>query len=146
MAQQITDYKNQIFDRPLDQGLFDQSMHSVATGLNELGATLQQEHALRSEMDQQMDLCAQDLYTSVDNLTQQVAEQADIVHQASQTVTRLSEEAVDAAASTRRLTDASDHIRGVVEVIQQISDQTNLLALNAAIDLMFFVRQLIFLY
>ena len=134
MAQQITDYKNQMFDRPLDQDLFDQSMHSVATGLNELGATLQQAHALRSEMAQQMDLCAQDLYTSVDNLTQQVAEQGDIVHQASQTVTRLSEEAVDAAASTRRLTDASDHIRGVVEVIQQISDQTNLLALNAAIE------------
>ena len=38
------------------------------------------------------------------------------------------------AASARRLTDASDHIRGVVEVIQQISDQTNLLALNAAIE------------
>lgn len=36
MAQQITDYKNQIFDRPLDQDLFDQTPRNVATGLNEL--------------------------------------------------------------------------------------------------------------
>lgn len=57
-----------------------------------------------------------------------------MVRDAALTVDQLAHEAADSATSARSLSEASRRIRGVVEMIQQISDQTNLLALNAAIE------------
>jgi methyl-accepting chemotaxis protein len=134
MEQQIADYKNEHFDTQFEPDIFDQSMKSVAVGLNDLGATLQ--HALESRVRiaGEMEECSRDLYSSVDNLTSHVGEQGVIVRDASNTVNALAVEATEAAESARSLAEASGRIGGVVEMIQQISDQTNLLALNAAIE------------
>ena len=134
MVQQISDYKNQEFTTQLDPEVFDQSMKAVAAGLNDLGTTLQQTHAQRAHTAEQLGACSNDLYASVETLTASVNEENAVVRDASQTVDSLAREASDSAASARGLSEASARIRGVVEMIQQISDQTNLLALNAAIE------------
>lgn len=109
-------------------------MQAVAVGLNDLGATLQNAHALRISTAKQMEECSQELYSSVEGLTSHVGEQETVVRNAGATVNELAQEAAQAAESARNLADASGRIGGVVEMIQQISDQTNLLALNAAIE------------
>ena len=134
MAQQISDYKNQQFDSQLDPEIFDQSMRSVAAGLNELGATLQSADAARVETAKHMEDCSRDLYASVEGLTIHLGEQDAIVCEAGHKVDALAADAVQVAESARLLAESSTRIRSVVEVIQQISDQTNLLALNAAIE------------
>jgi len=134
MEQQISDYKNQDFTAQLDPDVFDQSMKAVATGLNDLGQTLQQAHKLRIHTAEQLGSCSNDLYSSVEMLTASVSEENAVVRNAALTVDQLAHEAADSAASARSLSEASGRIRGVVEMIQQISDQTNLLALNAAIE------------
>lgn len=134
MEQQISDYKNQDFTTQLDPDVFDKSMKAVATGLNDLGNTLQQANTQRIHTAAQLGACSNDLYTSVETLTASVSEENAVVLDAAHTVDNLAREASDSAASARGLSEASGRIRGVVEMIQQISDQTNLLALNAAIE------------
>lgn len=134
MGQQISDYKNQNFDTHFEPDIFDKSMQAVAVGLNDLGMSLRNAHALRISTAKQMEECSQELYSSVDGLTSHVGEQESVVRNAGVTVNELAQEAAQAAQSARHLADASGRIGGVVEMIQQISDQTNLLALNAAIE------------
>jgi len=134
MAQQISDYKKQDFTTQLDPDIFDQSMKAVASGLNELGATLQQAEVSRIEMARQMGDCSRELYSSVEGLTLHIGDQHAIVCEASDKIDALAGEAVLAAQSAHHLAESSTRIGNVAEVIQQISDQTNLLALNAAIE------------
>jgi hypothetical protein len=134
MGELIGAYKRQDFNAQLDPNDFDENMAFVATGLNDLGKTLEQANSLREDVAQRIESCAQDLYASVGDLTGQVSQQEELVLGAGQTAEALTRDAEQVAGNARVLADASGRIRGVVEVIQQISDQTNLLALNAAIE------------
>ena len=134
MLQQIEGYKAEQFDEPLDPADFDGSYAPVVRGLNDLGTTLQQSHALRQATSAQLESCATDLYTSVDSLTLQLEQQQTVIGDAGSTVGTLTRQAGDVADSARKLAQASGRIQGVVQIIQQIADQTNLLALNAAIE------------
>ena len=134
MEQQIADYRAQNFGSELDPEIFDQSMKAVASGLNELGATLHNAEVSRVETARHMEECSRDLYASVESLTRQVGDQDAVVCEAGNKVNALAADAVQSAQSARQLAESSSRIRSVVEMIQQISDQTNLLALNAAIE------------
>lgn len=134
MEQQLADYKSQDFSSQLDPDIFDQSMKGVAKGLNDLGATLHEANELRTHMAEKLGACSSDLYSSVEALSGCVRDEGAVVREAGDTVNTLAREAADAAENARGLGEASTRIRGVVEIIQQISDQTNLLALNAAIE------------
>ncbi|WP_018608600.1 methyl-accepting chemotaxis protein [Uliginosibacterium gangwonense] len=134
MGRVIDDYKREDYSAKLDASDFDESMAFVANGLNALGTTLEQVHTSQAQTSQQIEVCAQDLYESMDGLAGYVVKQEELVQGASETAGALTSDAEQVATNARSLADASDRIRSVVEVIQQISDQTNLLALNAAIE------------
>lgn len=57
-----------------------------------------------------------------------------LVNKASDTITKVSGEIVDASKMIESLLDRSREIGGIASVIKDIADQTNLLALNAAIE------------
>lgn len=59
---------------------------------------------------------------------------ADIIRQSSGQVRRLSAQITKAVEVIRKLSDDSDNIASVLDVIRGIAEQTNLLALNAAIE------------
>lgn len=58
----------------------------------------------------------------------------DIVINASQTMERLATRLGQAQGTIARLSESSERIEGVIDVIRSIAEQTNLLALNAAIE------------
>jgi uncharacterized protein YukE len=133
-GQLIQDYEQQHYAAKLNPEDFDQNMAAVASGLNNLGATLAQASVSREQTSQQIDAFTQDLYASVGDLTGHMGKQAQLVSGARDTAETLTRNAAQVADNARALANASDRIRSVVEVIQQIADQTNLLALNAAIE------------
>jgi len=106
----------------------------MASGLNDLGKTLEESHSLRAQISGQIESCSNDLYSSVEELSSHMRQQEELVMGAGETANTLTRDADHAASNARALADASGRIRGVVELIEQISDQTNLLALNAAIE------------
>ncbi|WP_417501670.1 methyl-accepting chemotaxis protein [Marinobacter sp.] len=59
---------------------------------------------------------------------------ADIIRKSSEQVRRLSSQITKAVDVIRKLSDDSDNIASVLDVIRGIAEQTNLLALNAAIE------------
>ncbi len=130
----ITDLKQQNFASHLDPEDFDGNTASIASGLNDLGKTLEEAHSTREELSKQIGTCSSDLYSSVEELSSHMQRQEELVNNAGETASTLTRDAEKAASNARALADASGRIRGVVELIQQISDQTNLLALNAAIE------------
>jgi len=134
IVQQISNYKSQEYASKLEPESFDDNIKPVVEGLNSLGEELRQANELRETTGMRLESCADDLYSSVDGLTRQLNEQKEVIHNASETVSYLTNQAREVADSARSLAIASGRIQGVVEVIQQISDQTNLLALNAAIE------------
>lgn len=130
----IEDFKQQEFASQLDPEDFDGNMASIASGLNDLGKTLEESHSLRAQISGQIESCSNDLYSSVEELSSHMRQQEELVMGAGETANTLTRDADQAASNARALADASGRIRGVVELIEQISDQTNLLALNAAIE------------
>ena len=130
----IEDFKLQDFASHLNPEDFDGGTASIASGLNELGKTLEESHSVREELGKQIESCSNDLYSSVEELSSHMQRQEELVTGAGEKAEALTRDAEKAAGNARALADASGRIRGVVELIQQISDQTNLLALNAAIE------------
>ena len=65
---------------------------------------------------------------------QQVTEGHTIIEEANTALQVLSENVTSLGGIMQRLSDDSQRIAGVVDVIRDIADQTNLLALNAAIE------------
>lgn len=130
----IEDFKQQEFASQLDPDDFDGSMATMASGLNDLGKTLEESHSLRAQISGQIESCSSDLYNSVEELSSHMRQQEELVLSAGETANTLTQDADQAASNARALADASGRIRGVVELIEQIADQTNLLALNAAIE------------
>ncbi|MCQ9379372.1 methyl-accepting chemotaxis protein [Methyloversatilis sp. XJ19-49] len=88
----------------------------------------------RDATARQLEACSTDLYASVGDLTTRLSDQQAVIRQAVDTVDTLAGQAGEVGGSARDLSQASDRIQHVVEMIQQIADQTNLLALNAAIE------------
>lgn len=59
---------------------------------------------------------------------------AEIIHNSSVQVSRLSQQIEAAVVAIRKLAEDSDNITTVLDVIRGVAEQTNLLALNAAIE------------
>lgn len=95
----------------------------VATAINEMQSAIEEVAGNASR--------AAELTRDADETGQRSAE---IIHQSSTQVRRLSEQTAKAVESIRILADNSKDISGVLDVIRDVADQTNLLALNAAIE------------
>ena len=134
MVQQIADYRAGNFGSRLDPGNVDVSMAPVVRDLNHLGELMCDAQSARETTARQLEACSSDLYGSVADLTNRLSEQQAVIRTAVGTVDTLAGQANQVGSSARDLSQASDHIQRVVEMIQQIADQTNLLALNAAIE------------
>ncbi|EGK72078.1 Putative methyl-accepting chemotaxis protein [Methyloversatilis universalis FAM5] len=134
MVQQIADYRAGNFGSRLDPGNVDVSMAPVVRDLNHLGELMCDAQSARETTARQLEACSSDLYGSVADLTNRLSEQQAVIRTAVGTVDTLAGQANQVGSSARDLSQASDRIQRVVEMIQQIADQTNLLALNAAIE------------
>ncbi|WP_018229779.1 methyl-accepting chemotaxis protein [Methyloversatilis universalis] len=134
MVQQISDYRAGNFGSRLDPGNVDVSMAPVVRDLNHLGELMCDAQSARETTARQLEACSGDLYGSVADLTTRLSEQQEVIRTAVGTVDALAGQASQVGSSARDLSQASDRIQRVVEMIQQIADQTNLLALNAAIE------------
>ncbi|MBU0601560.1 MAG: FIST C-terminal domain-containing protein [Gammaproteobacteria bacterium] len=134
MVQQIADYRDGNFTSRLDPANVDASMVPVVRDLNQLGEIMLEADRNREATARQLESCSTDLYASVGDLTTRLTEQQGVIKQAVRTVDTLASRASEVGGSARDLSQASERIQRVVEMIQQIADQTNLLALNAAIE------------
>jgi hypothetical protein len=134
MVQQISDYRAGNFSSRLDPANVDVSMVPVVRDLNQLGEIMLAAEQTRDATARQLEACSTDLYASVGDLTTRLSDQQAVIRQAVDTVDTLAGQAGEVGGSARDLSQASDRIQHVVEMIQQIADQTNLLALNAAIE------------
>ncbi|WP_442922965.1 methyl-accepting chemotaxis protein [Methyloversatilis sp. RAC08] len=134
MVQQISDYRSGNFGSRLDPANVDVSMVPVVRDLNQLGEIMLAAEQTRDATARQLESCSTDLYASVGDLTTRLSDQQGVIRQAVETVDTLAGQASEVGSSARDLSQASERIQRVVEMIQQIADQTNLLALNAAIE------------
>ena len=111
--------------RENDDGISRQtdSIAMVATAINEMQSAIEEVAGNAS---------------TASEVTQQAQENgskgADIIRQSSDQVQRLSSQIEKAVEVIRKLSQDSDNITSVLDVIRDIADQTNLLALNAAIE------------
>lgn len=95
----------------------------VATAMNEMTATVQE--------------VARNASHAADSAAQADKEAQASKHIVDQTVNSINELAIairEVASATSKLTDETNNIGGVLDVIKGIAEQTNLLALNAAIE------------
>ncbi|MFK7159442.1 methyl-accepting chemotaxis protein [Marinospirillum sp. MEB164] len=100
-----------------------QSTEEVSTAMNEMSATAAEiaSHAAETA-------------TATEQADHSSEQGSEIVHTSSAGITRLAEEVDQAAQTIRQLSEYSETIGGILDVISGISEQTNLLALNAAIE------------
>ncbi len=107
------------------QGVMRQHSESdqVSTAMNEMSATVQ-------EVSRQ----AQDAATASSKADQEAAEGKRIMAENSKGVRQLAEKIEVTSHAINQLSDESQNIGTVLQVIRDIAEQTNLLALNAAIE------------
>ena len=133
------------FDQAMDVSrMLNESMDSSHTSVNEIAdSTRLTAEAIESQTAQTMD---------IQNILEQVEEQAHRMNDLSQTTAQAVEEGVDlvnaleeqakviasvnreASVSTNNLNDRIKEVDAITETILGISSQTNLLALNASIE------------
>jgi methyl-accepting chemotaxis protein len=109
----------------MSAGAQDQSdqIHHVTSAIEEMTATIVETAKNAS-----------DATNSSKNASDIAAKGGDIVSDTIVGMQRISDVVSKSAASIRELSNSSDKIGEIVEVIDDIADQTNLLALNAAIE------------
>lgn len=134
MVKQIGEYRAGVYDNRLDVAYMEPSMAQLVTDLNKLGDVLRDSQQLRESTSAHLQSASDDLYSSMENLTNQITAQDGVITNAGETVSYLADRAKSTADEAHALAQTGNQIQGVVEVIQQIADQTNLLALNAAIE------------
>lgn len=108
-----------------DEGVSRQtdSIAMVATAINEMHSAIE-EVAGNATRASQLTQDANDTGTRG----------AEIIHQSSQQVRQVADQAAQVVEAVQVLAKDSDNISTVLDVIRDIADQTNLLALNAAIE------------
>jgi ribosomal protein L11 len=134
MTKQIGDYCNGHYHNHLDEAYLEPSMAGLVNDLNHLGEVFEEAQQLRDSTSNMLQSAADDLYGSMADMSEQVYAQDNVINEAGEKVSYLSEQASLTAKEARVLAQTGIKIQSVVEVIQQIADQTNLLALNAAIE------------
>lgn len=77
---------------------------------------------------------AQQASTSATATDSEVLQGRQAVHQAGEAISHLAQQIEKSTAVINKLSDDSNNIGSVLEVIQDVAEQTNLLALNAAIE------------
>ncbi len=107
------------------QNVIDQQMQTqlVATAIHEFASTVQEvahSAASAAEASDEADLATTNGKQVVENTISMIE--------------ALNQEIAQSAKIIQKLTEQSDQIGGVIDVIEGISEQTNLLALNAAIE------------
>ena len=107
------------------QSLADQHLQTdqVSTAMTEMAASMQDvaQHASQAEQQSQ----------EAENLASAGVEE---VNELAETVRRMNQQTETAAHSIRKLSEQSDSIGTILDVIRSIAEQINLLALNAAIE------------
>lgn len=97
--------------------------HTLATAINEMAATA-------TDVSQNV--------ISVANITEQSAEMVNsgfkLIESSGQSINQLFTNLSDASGAVEKLSQDSQEVGSVLDVIMNISEQTNLLALNAAIE------------
>jgi len=133
-VQQIEKLKRHDFESLCNVAGLDPKLQPVFNGLSDLGKVLADARQERERMSDELNRCAAELHSSVDELSGHTSTQVAAVEQAGHTIATMSNRADEVAERARNLAQSSDQIQDIVQVIQQIADQTNLLALNAAIE------------
>ncbi|WP_028865379.1 methyl-accepting chemotaxis protein [Psychromonas aquimarina] len=98
-------------------------IESVVTAVNQMSAA-----AL------QVAKASEQTAAETDSMSRNVKNSEQGLEMAMQYVTTMSEESIQAKDAVGKVSDSSDNISSIVEVIRSIAEQTNLLALNAAIE------------
>jgi len=127
ISEKIHLYSGQLMDvsEELSSNSTAQNQYSVTTAsaMEEMTASIREishNAELSAEQAAQAGVAANDGYIVVNDAAEEMKEIAHVVAESTQIIGKLS--------------DSSQHISEVVEVINQIANQTNLLALNAAIE------------
>ena len=97
--------------------------NNIATAVNQMLATTEEVAS-----------SAQQAASSADQANQEAAQGQDVVKQTISAIEQLSRELDSTGAVTDELSQHSEQIGNILDVIRSIADQTNLLALNAAIE------------
>lgn len=100
-----------------------QETDQVATAIHEMSQTILE---IASSAQR-----ASDAATATDN---EVIQGRTSVHEAGEAISKLSEQIKESTQVIHKLSEDTNNIGSVLEVIQDVAEQTNLLALNAAIE------------
>lgn len=98
-------------------------IENVVTAMNEMSSTALEVARASEDTAHEADAMSENVKASRTNLTT-----------AMQYVATMSQESLQARDAVTKVSQSSDNISSIVEVIRAIADQTNLLALNAAIE------------
>ena len=134
VVKQIDQFKQRNFVQSIDPSGLDEQIQPVFSGLSDLGDVLIKAHQDQEEIADQLRHYSGELHVSMDELSQTISNQEQVIDKAGTTVKSLADQADDVVLSSRELAKSSLRIQSVVQTIQQIAGQTNLLALNAAIE------------
>ncbi|RRV17288.1 chemotaxis protein [Pseudomonas saudiphocaensis] len=134
VVKQIDQFKRQDYSSAVDVNGLDEHIRPVFTGLADLGQVLSQADYERQSIAGQLNQCATELHSSMDDLSLNISRQGQVIEQAASSVKQMVQQADEVVGSARDLAQSSQRIQSVVQTIQQIAGQTNLLALNAAIE------------
>ena len=100
-----------------------QEIENVVTAVNQMSSTALEVAKASEQTANEADAMANNVRASQENLAQ-----------AMEYVSTMSAESIQAKEAVIKVSQSSDNISSIVEVIRAIADQTNLLALNAAIE------------